>query len=122
MQKGDFDASRKYHEKAMELSPNDAYIKGRCAAFYTFFGEPARALALLDEAEALDPYPPVWCVEERGIALYVQERYRESIAHLSALPFQTRRSRLYQIAAHMALSETEQAQNSPALRSHCSPT
>ena len=78
MQKGDFEASKKYHEKAMELSPNDAYIKGRCAAFYTFFGEPARALELLDEAEALDPYLPVWCVEERGIALYMQERYRES--------------------------------------------
>ena len=26
MQKGDFEASKKYHEKAMELSPNDAYI------------------------------------------------------------------------------------------------
>ena len=40
----------------------------------------------------------------------MQERYRDAIAHLSALPFQTRRSRLYQIAAHMALGEIEQAQ------------
>jgi adenylate cyclase len=110
MQKGDFEASRKYHEKAMELSPNDAYIKGRTAAFHIFNGEPARALALLDEAEALDPYLPVWCVGERGIAFYAQERYREAIAHLSALPFQTRRSRLYQIAAHIALGEKDQAQ------------
>jgi adenylate cyclase len=110
MQKGDFEASRKYHEKAMELSPNDAYIKGRTAAFHTFNGEPERALELLDEAEALDPYLPVWCVEERGIAFYAQERYREAIAHLSALPFQTRRSRLYQIAAHVALGEKEKAQ------------
>lgn len=110
MQKGDFEASRNYHEKAMELSPNDAYIKGRTAAFYTFFGKPERALELLDEAEALDPYLPVWCVEERGIAFYAQERYREAIAHLSALPFQTRRSRLYQIAAHMALGEKDRAQ------------
>jgi adenylate cyclase len=93
----------------MELSPNDAYIKGRSAAFYTFFGKPERALEILDEAEALDPYLPVWCVEERGIAFYAQERYREAIEHLSALPFQTRRSRLYQIAARMALGETEQA-------------
>ena len=77
---------------------------------------------MLDEAEALDPYLPVWCVEERGIALYVQERYREVIAHLSALPFQTRRSRLYQIAAHMAVGETEiRPKNSPALRLHVQP-
>jgi TolB-like protein len=110
MQKGDFEASKKYHERAMDLSPNDAYIKGRTAAFHTFNGDPARALALLDEAEALDPYLPVWCVEERGIAFYAQERYCEAIAHLSALPFQTRRSRLYQIAAHMSLGEKDQAQ------------
>jgi class 3 adenylate cyclase/TolB-like protein/Tfp pilus assembly protein PilF len=110
MAKGDFDAARRYSEKAMELSPHDAYIKGRCAAFYTFFGDPERALELLDEAEALDPYLPVWCVEERGIALYAQGRFREAVEHLRALPFQTRRSRSYQIAARMALGETEEAQ------------
>jgi class 3 adenylate cyclase/TolB-like protein len=110
MAKGDFDAARRYHEKAMELSPSDAYIKGRSAVFYIFNGMPERALQVLDEAEALDPYLPVWCVEERGVAFYAQERYREAIEHLRALPFQTRRSRLYQIAAHMALGETDDAQ------------
>jgi class 3 adenylate cyclase/TolB-like protein/Flp pilus assembly protein TadD len=110
MAKGDFEAARRYHEKAMELSPHDAYIKGRCAAFYTFFGMPERALELLDQAEALDPYLPVWCVEERGIALYVQGRYAEAAEHLGGLPFQTRRSRLYQIASRVALGETDRAQ------------
>jgi TolB-like protein len=110
MAKGDFEAARRYHEKAMELSPNDAYIKARSAAFHTYIGQPERALELLDQAEALDPYLPVWCVEERGAALYVQERYREAADHLCALPFQTRRSRLYQIASRMALGETDQAQ------------
>ena len=110
MAKGDFDTARCYSEKAMELSPHDAYIKGRCAAFYTFFGQPERALELLDEAETLDPYLPVWCVEERGVALYAQERYREALEQLATLPFQTRRSRLYQIASAMALGETERAE------------
>lgn len=110
MAKGAFDASRRYHEKAMELSPNDAYIKGRSAAFYTFFGMPERALELLDEAEALDPYLPVWCVEERGVAFYALQRYHDAVEHLSALPFQTRRSRLYQIASQMALGKTEEAE------------
>ena len=109
MAKGNFEASRRYHEKAMELSPNDAYIKARSAAFYTFFGMPERALELLDQAETLDPYLPVWCVEERGVAFYAAQRYRDAIDHLGALPFQTRRSRLYQIASSMALGDMERA-------------
>jgi hypothetical protein len=56
-----------------------------------------------DETSALDLYLPVWCVEEWGVAFYAQERYREAIEHLCALPFQTRRSRLYQIGHHMSL-------------------
>ncbi|MBA3963576.1 MAG: adenylate/guanylate cyclase domain-containing protein [Chthoniobacterales bacterium] len=111
MAKGDFKAAHRYHEKAMELSPNDAYIKGRSAAFHNFIGQPERALELLDLAEALDPYLPVWCVEERGVALYGQERYSEALQQLGALPFQTRRSRLYQIAAQVASGHFEQAQS-----------
>ncbi len=105
----EFDASRHYHEKAMALSPSDAYIKGRCAAFYTFAGEPERALELLDEAEALDPFLPVWCVEERVVALYALGRFEEAVAAGRALPFQTRRSRLYRAAAHTALGNLERA-------------
>jgi adenylate cyclase len=110
MARGDFEAARRYHEKAIALSPNDAYIKARSAAFHIFVGMPDRALELLDEAEALDPYLPVWCVEERGVALYAQQHYREAIGHLCALPFQTRRSRLYHIAARVAVGEIDHAQ------------
>ena len=55
--------------KAMELNPTDAYIKARCAAIFTFAGEAERSLSLLDEAEMLDRFLPVRCVEERGVAL-----------------------------------------------------
>lgn len=104
-----FEAARYYHEKAMELSPSDAYIKGRSAAFYSFVGEPERALKLLDEAEALDPFLPVWCVEERLVALYGLGRHEEAVAAGRSLPFQTRRSRLYRAAAHVALGNLERA-------------
>ncbi len=109
MQRGFFDAARKYHEKAMELSPSDAYIKGRSAAFYNFSGEPERALQLLDEAAGLDPFLHVWCIEERVAALYHLGKYREAIEAALQLTFQTRRSRLYRAAAHAALGETERA-------------
>jgi tetratricopeptide (TPR) repeat protein len=93
----------------MALSPSDAYIKGRSAAFYTFAGEPQRAMELLDQAEALDPFLPVWCVEERVAALYTLGRFEEATAAGRALPFQTRRSRLYRAASHVALGNLDRA-------------
>jgi TolB-like protein len=111
MHRGAFDASRKYHEKAMALSPSDAYIKGRSAAFYNFAGEPEHGLKLLDEAAELDPFLHVWCVEERVAVLYNLGRFREAIEAALRLTFQTRRSRLYRAAAHAALGETERARN-----------
>ena len=109
MHRGAFDASRKYHEKAMELSPSDAYVKDRSAAFYNFAGEPERALVLLDEAGELDPFLHVWCIEERVAVLYHLGRFREAIEAALRLTFQTRRSRLYRAAAHAALGETARA-------------
>ena len=88
MHRGAFDASRKYHEKAMELSPSDAYVKGRSAAFYNFSGEPERALALLDAAGELDPFLHVWCIEERVAVLYHLGRFREAIEAALRLTFQ----------------------------------
>jgi len=114
MHRGAFDAAREYHEKAMALSPSDAYIRGRSAAFYNFNGEPERALKLLDEAAELDPFLHVWCVEERAAVLYNLGRFREAIEAALRLTFQTRRSRLYRAAAHAALGEIEKARHAVA--------
>jgi adenylate cyclase len=109
MGSNDFEASRYHHEKAMALSPSDAYIKGRSAAFYVFTGEPERALKLLDEAELLDPFLPGWCIEERVAAFYALNRFEEAEAAGRALPFQTRRSRLYRAASRVALDDLDGA-------------
>ena len=77
--KNNFDQAKSLSLKAMEMNPTDAYIKARSAAIMTYVGEPLRSLALLDEAEALDPLLPVWCIEERGVALYGLERYQEAL-------------------------------------------
>ncbi|WP_262273502.1 adenylate/guanylate cyclase domain-containing protein [Microvirga yunnanensis] len=106
---GDFDQAVRLMRRAMELNPSDAYIKARSAAVATFVGEPEGALRLLDEAEELDPLLPVWCVEERGIALYALGRYGEALDALGELVFQTFRSRLYRAAALMALGRTDEA-------------
>ncbi|MCV2890824.1 tetratricopeptide repeat protein [Ruegeria aquimaris] len=105
----DYASSRRHHEKALELAPNDAYIVGRCAAFFTFAGEPERAFGLLDRAEGLDPYLPVWVVEERIAALYALGRFEDVNRAALDLPFQTRRTRFYRAAARIARGDIERA-------------
>ncbi len=109
MKVGDFATSHYHHDRACELAPNDAYIIGRSASLYVFSGEPGKALELLDRAEALDPFLPVWITEERVAALYVLGRYDEMFRVAHALRFQTRRTFIYQIAAQMAVGKIDQA-------------
>jgi adenylate cyclase len=110
MKSGDFVSARYHHIRAHELAPNDAYILGRSAAFYVYAGEPERALEMLDRAETLDPFLPVWITEERVAALYALSRFEDMIRVALTLPFQTRRKSLYQIAANMACGDAGRAE------------
>ena len=116
--KGNYDEAVAHNCRAMELNPTDAYLKARCAAVFTFVGESERSLQLLDEAETLDPFLPVWCVEERGVALFALGRHIHAVESLGKLTFQTNRSRLYRAAALMALGRADEAQRS--VREACS--
>jgi adenylate cyclase len=107
--RGNFDQAKSLILKALEMNPTDAYLRARSAAITTFVGEPLRSLSLLDEAEALDPLLPVWCIEERGVALYALGRYQEALEAFGGLVFQTYRSRLYGAAALIALDRPDEA-------------
>lgn len=109
MTKGDFAAARYHSHRAMELSPWDAYILARCAAFFTYDEQPQAALQILEKASELDPLLPVWCVEERGTAYFALGQYEQALTALNDLPFQTYRSRAYQCATLMALSRQDEA-------------
>lgn len=111
---GNFEASEYHHNRAMELNPSDAYIRCRTAAFHTFNRRPERALELIAEAEALDPLLPVWCLEEKGVALFNLGRYEEAISALEGLAFQTFRSRSYAAASAMALGDAERSRRALA--------
>lgn len=105
----DFDTARNHLERAMQMAPNDAYIVGRGASYYSFVGEYEKALELLDRAEALDPFLPVYAVEERLVAEYGLGHYEAVLSEASRLPFQSRRSRYYSAAALKALDREEDA-------------
>jgi len=106
----------------MELNPSDAFIKARSAAFYTFKGEPNRALELIEEAVAQDPYLPVWCIEERGVALFALQRFKEALSALAAMPFQTYRSRCYEAACRMSMDDKVGAREAVAKALQIHPT
>jgi adenylate cyclase len=107
--KGNFDQAKSLSLRALEMNPTDAYMRARSAAVLTYAGEPLRSLSLLDEAEALDPLLPVWCIEERGVTLYALERYQEALEAFGRLVFQTCRSRLYGAATQIALDRPDEA-------------
>ncbi|MGC4009574.1 MAG: adenylate/guanylate cyclase domain-containing protein [Pseudomonas sp.] len=109
MMSRDFNASRYHINKAFELAPNDAYVIGRSACFFVFAGEPLRALELLDRAENLDPFLPVWIMEERVAAYYALDRFDDVIGVARSLPFQTRRTLIYQAAAQVARGCVDEA-------------
>lgn len=109
LMKGNTDDAIAHVQRSLELNPTDAYIKARSASVFTFAGEPEGSLRLLDQAEILDPFLPVWCVEERGVALYALGRHAEAIESFARLPFQTNRSRLYRAAALAVLGRTDEA-------------
>ena len=101
----DFEAAEYHHRRAMELNPSDSYIKARSAAFYTFKGEPTKALELIEAAVANDPFLPVYCIEERGVALFALRRFEEALSALGAMPFQTFRSRCYEAACRVSMDD-----------------
>jgi tetratricopeptide (TPR) repeat protein len=111
---GDFEAAEHHHRRAMALNPSSAYVRARSAAFYTFNHQPERSLELLAEADALDPFLPVWCLEERGVALFNLGKYNEAISALNSLAFQTFRSRSYAAACALALGDQQRARNAVA--------
>jgi adenylate cyclase len=102
---GDFETAEYHYRRAMELNPSDAFIKARSAAFYTYKGEPIRALELIEAAVIQDPFLPVFCIEERGVALFAARRFEEALAALGAMSFQTFRSRCYEAACRMSMGD-----------------
>lgn len=116
----DFEAAEYHHRRAMELNPSDAYIKARSAAFYTFKGEPTQALELIKAAVAHDPFLPVYCIEERGVALFALRRFEEALSALGAMPLQTFRSRCYEATCRVSMGDQAGARQavSKALQIH----
>lgn len=107
--KGEFDLGIRYAEQSVDLAPHDAYLLGRCAVLHIFNGDPEIGLARLHRAIELDPFVPVYIVEEHLTAYYALGDYEKVISEARDLNHQTRRSTYYTAASLVALDRLDAA-------------
>jgi adenylate cyclase len=80
---GDHAQAIAYGEQAVRLEANDADAAALLAYSYTYAGQPERALALVERAIRLRPYPPEWYLWLKGRAERQAGRYEDAIRTLT---------------------------------------
>jgi TolB-like protein/cytochrome c-type biogenesis protein CcmH/NrfG len=78
LQRREFDQAQHYLEQALALNPHDSSTWSHYAWYLVSIGKPQQALDQLSEREAVEPFPPNWHWELRGLALYELGRYEEA--------------------------------------------
>ena len=66
--------------------PADPNVLAEMALLHIYSGNLDKAFSLLDEAERLNPLPPLWYAEFRGIAAFVMRRYADALPAFAAVP------------------------------------
>ena len=93
------------------LTVDMIYELSRFKSLFVSSRTASQALDLLDRAATLDPFLPVWIVEERIAALYAIGRFADMSREAPNLAFQTRRTRIYRAAARVGLGDVPRAQD-----------
>ena len=102
-----YDKAKYHFKRALELTPNHAYVVGRMGELYNFLGEPEKALEYQLRARRLDPFLPEYCRELEAAACYLLERYHQTLEIISQLSRNTRRAATYGAAAAVHLNDQE---------------
>ncbi|WP_293868208.1 adenylate/guanylate cyclase domain-containing protein [uncultured Alsobacter sp.] len=73
-----FHEAEEHHRRACELNPFDANVLALRAPMSLFMGDPVEGEAWARRAMQLNPRYPDWYPTNLGLALYLQERWREA--------------------------------------------
>ncbi|MDA7429027.1 BTAD domain-containing putative transcriptional regulator [Primorskyibacter aestuariivivens] len=114
MMNRDFDKGLHHVQRAVELNPSDAYLTGTSAVYWCWSGQHDKAQEVMDRALALDPFLPVWAVEDQGVLLYSRGDYAGAVDSLKRLSFPTPRALSFMAAAQVAQDDIEGARDSVA--------
>lgn len=105
----DFEQAKFHIDRALAANPNNAHLLGKSANFYSHYGDPAKALELLERAVTINPHHPDWYWQEFGFAHWVAESYGAAVEHLNRSTVLTDFDHAYLAASHVAMGEPEKA-------------
>lgn len=114
MMSGDFEAGLAHAERAIQMNPSDAYLLGQSAIYWSWYGDPDKAIPIMERAMTLDPFLPVWAVEDHGVILYSKGDYEEAIASLERLPLRQPRGLAFKAASQLATDDIDGARKTVA--------
>ncbi|MFO1121547.1 MAG: winged helix-turn-helix domain-containing protein [Hyphomicrobiales bacterium] len=72
------DAAAPAFRRAMEINPGDSYVLADASVHAIYGGRLGDAHALIDEAYRLNPIPPRWFSEYRGLLDFAEGRYSDA--------------------------------------------
>jgi adenylate cyclase len=110
--RGDYDEGITHIERAVALNSSDAYLLAASAVYWAYYGQPENGLKHIVRAMQLDPFLPVWCVEDHGVVLYSMDDFSGAIDSLQRLSFPTPRGLSYLSASQAAAGDIEGARKS----------
>ena len=106
--KEDFENALYHFTRALEITPNHAYIVAHAGNVYNYMGDGKTGLVFQRRAEALDPFLPEYCREVGVIAHYVLGDWEACFNAATAFPRITRRAAAYRAAAALHLNKNAQ--------------
>jgi TolB-like protein len=80
------DAAAPIYRKALQANPYDPNVLAEIAVVEIYGGNLPEALALLDQAEMLNPLQPSLYAEFRAIAAFTEGRYADALPAFAAIP------------------------------------
>lgn len=105
----DFEQAKFHIERALAANPNNPHLLGKSANFYSHYGDPAKALKLLERAVTINPHHPDWYWQEFGLAHWVAESYGEAVEYFNRSTVLADFDHAYLAASHGVLGEPEKA-------------
>ncbi|MFN4141984.1 MAG: winged helix-turn-helix domain-containing tetratricopeptide repeat protein [Aestuariivirga sp.] len=80
------EAAASVYRKALQANPDDPHVLAEMALVEFYRGNLPSGHKLLDEAERLNPMPPLWYAEFRAIAAFAEGRYSDALPSFAAVP------------------------------------